>query len=463
MIPARVVLTVVTIALAFAAGGGCGRLARRVGDKPARRVLYYVDPMHPAYRSDKPGNAPDCGMKLEPVFEEAGAEKPARRVLDYVDPMHPAYRSDKPGNAPDCGRRLEPVFEEAGAAAPHGHGRGEAPLTAPGDTLQISAEKQRLIGIRYSTAELASGERTFRTTGRIAVDETRMSRLHSRVEGWIDEVFVDFIGKAVEKGSRMLTIYSPEMLATQPEYVLALKSREMMKSSTLRAAREHADSLLEAARGRLELWDLSEAQIEELARSRKPVRNITLFAPAGGFVISRNAFPKQRVTPETELYAIADLSNVWIVADVFESETGAVRIGQAATVTIPFSGRALRAVVSYVLPQVDPETRTLKVRLDTPNPDIALKPDMFVDVEFRTATPRSVTVPAEAVLDTGLRQTVFIDRGEGSLEIRQVETGERIGGRVEIRSGLKAGERVVTSGNFLLDSESQLKRGSGHD
>lgn len=419
--PAQVVVTVLAIALAFAAGAGYERLGRRGVAKPARRVLYYVDPMHPAYRSDKPGNAPDCGMKLEPVYDEGAA------------------------------------------AAPHAHGGGEVPPFAPGDTLQISAEKQRLIGIRYSTAELASGERTLRTTGKIAVDETRMARVHSRVEGWIDEVFVDFIGKAVEKGARMLTLYSPEMLATQQEYVLALKSKEIMKSSALHTAMEHADSLLEAARRRLELWDLSEAQIEELGRSRKPVRNITLFAPAGGYVISRNAFPKQRVTPETELYAIADLSKVWIVADVFQSEAGSVRIGQAATVTIPFSGRALRAVVSYILPQVDPETRTLKVRLDAANPDIALKPDMFVDVEFRTATPRRVTVPAEAVLDTGLRQTVFVDHGDGSLETRQVETGERIGGRVEIRSGLKAGERVVTSGNFLLDSESQLKRGAGHD
>ncbi len=418
---ARVAIAVLAIAVAFAAGAGYGRFGRRDGAKPERRVLYYVDPMHPAYRSDKPGIAPDCGMKLEPVYEEAAA------------------------------------------TAPHDHGAAATPPFAPQDTLQISAEKQRLIGVGYSTAELASGERMFRTTGKIAVDETRMARVHSRVEGWIDEVFVDFIGKAVEKGARMLTLYSPEMLATQEEYVLALKSKEIMKSSILHAAMEHADSLLEATRRRLELWDLSEAQIVELTRTRKPVRNITLFAPAGGHVIARNAFPKQRVTPETELYAIADLSKVWIVADAFESEAGSVRIGQAATVTIPFSSRALRAAVSYILPDVDPETRTLKVRLDAPNPGFALKPGMFVDVEFRTATPRRVTVPAEAVLDTGLRQTVFVDRGDGSLETRRVETGERMGDRVEIRKGLKAGERVVTSGNFLLDSESQLKPGHAHD
>jgi RND family efflux transporter MFP subunit len=409
----QAVITIAAMALAFAAGAGYGRFGRRGAEKPAaRRVLYYVDPMHPAYRSDKPGTAPDCGMKLEPVYEEAPAA-PA------------AFAAD--------------------------------------DTIHISAEKQRLIGVRYGAAEFAPGVGAFRTTGRITADETRIVRVHARVDGWIEEVFADFTGKAVEKGAPLLTLYSPELLATQQEYLLALKSKDIMKESALHSAMEHADTLLEAARKRLELWDLGEAQIGALAATRKPVRNVTLYAPAGGHILSRDAFPRQRVTPETELYVIADLGKVWIIADVFESEAARVRTGQKAAITLPFGRRVLEASVSHIQPQVDPETRTLKVRLEAENPGFALKPDMFVDVELRTSAPGRVTVPAEAVLDTGLRQTVFVDRGGGALETRQVETGERSGGRIEIVKGLKAGERVVTSGNFLVDSESQLKGGGGHD
>ena len=383
-----------------------------------------------------------------------------RRILYYVDPMHPDYKSDKPGIAPDCGMKLEPVYE------------GDAQRDSGAAMLNISAEKQQLIGVAYGEVEWNSSSSSFRASGKVAQDETRVVRLHPKVQGWIEQVFVDFIGARVEKGDRLMTIYSPEMLAAQQDYLLALQARNILKSSPLKEAAENSDSLIRASRIRLELWDLGRAQIDEIEKTRQSQRTITLYAPAAGYVIARNAFPGQKATPESELYAIGDLSRVWIVADVFEGDAPNVRVGQSAVVELPYeSGKAFTARVTYIQPQVDPATRTLKVRMEAANPSMQLKPDMFVDVEFRIASQRRLTVPSEAVLDAGERKTVFVDRGNGSLEPRQVEPGERLGDRIEILKGLKAGERIVTSGNFLIDSESQLKEAlkaapeshAGHD
>ncbi|MEK7755007.1 MAG: efflux RND transporter periplasmic adaptor subunit, partial [Acidobacteriota bacterium] len=405
---------------------------------------------HPGFRSDKPGNCGICGMRLVPdddAAHPAGAPPRAAKgkVLYYRDPKNPDFKSDKPGLNPQTGNELEPVYEGDPASMPMG-------------TINVSPEKQQLIGVRYGTVEMAAGTHSFRAAGKVAADETRVAKVQTKVEGWIEKVYVDFIGKLVEKGQPLLTLYSPEMLATQQEYLLALKSRDIMKGSPLRSSLEQSDSLVVAARRRLELWDLGERQIEELARTGEPVKNITIYSPITGYVMERKAFPKQRITPETELYTVVDLSKVWIMADVFQNEAPMIREGMPARVTLSYGGgRTFSARVNYIQPQVDSMTRTLKVRLEADNPVLALKPDMFVDVDFQVAMPRRLVVPAEAVLDAGLKKTVFVDLGNGYLEPRQVETGEQIGDRVEITKGLKAGERIVTSGNFLIDSESQLK------
>src|SRR5262249_32091779 len=303
-----------------------------------------------------------------------------------------------------------------------------------------------------------SGARSIRAAGKVAYDETRLAHVHSKVDGWIESVFVDFTGKLVEKGQPLLTIYSPELLATQQEFLLALKARDVMKQSTMASAMAHTESLLEATRKRLELWDLTEAQIDEITRRQQPTKNITLYAPISGYVLVRNAFPRQRIMPDTDLYTVVDLSKVWVIADVFEYEAPSVRLGQPATVTLAYDARKIfRGAVSYIQPLVDPTTRTLQVPIELDNPGLGLKPDMFADVELRIPSPQRLSVPAEAVLDSGRAKTVFVDRGEGYLEPRRVETGERFGDRVEILKGLKAGERIVTSGTFLVDSESQLK------
>jgi len=441
----RTILYLAAIGAVFAGGYGYARWkAAHEPSRTGRRILYYVDPMHPAYKSDKPGVAPDCGMRLQPVYE-SGPSMDGQKIARYRDPLNPSYTSDKPGLNPETGNDLEPVDANGEWAVPAG-------------MIQISPEKQQLIGVTYGQAELSPASGELRAVGKVAPDETRIVRVHSRVDGWIENVYVDFTGALVKKGDPLLTIYSPEMLATQQELLLALKAREIMKSSTLQQAADDSESLVKAARMRLELWDLNRAQIEEVERSGKPIRSITLYSPASGFVAARNAFPKQRITAETELYMLTDLSQVWIMADVFEAELGRIRVGQAATVLLPYeNNRSFGARVSYIQPQVDAATRTLKVRLEAANAGMRLKPDMFVDVAFKIGGPAKLTVPSEAVLNAGLRKTVFVDRGRGLLEPRLVETGDLIGDRVEIRSGLKAGERIVTSANFLIDSESQLK------
>lgn len=411
----RILIVVLLIAAGFVGGLGYGRWYGKdskssAGQKGGRRILYYVDSMNPAYKSDKPGLALD-GMKLEPVYEDAESDAQAQKS----------------------------------EAMPMG-------------TIRVSSEKQQLIGVKFGEVTLGPGIHSFRSVGKVTMDETRYSKVQTRIEGWVEKVYVDFTGKLVEKGQPLLTMYSPEMLASQQEYLLSIRSREIMKDSPLAGSQEQSDSLLTASRKRLELFSLSEAQIEEITRTGKPMTNITIYSPIAGYIITRNAFPKQRITPDTELYTVVDLSKVWIMADVFQNEASMIQVGTAAQVKLSYgSGRKINARVTYIQPGVDPITRTLKVRIDADNPGMQLKPDMFVDVDFSVVTPARMTVPAEAVLDTGLRKTVFVDRGNGYLEPRQVETGERLGDRVEILTGLSSTERIVTSGNFLIDSESQLK------
>ncbi len=449
---ARIFVFVLVLGLGFA--GGWLLKDRKGGgaeqtDQSGRRILYWVDPMHPAYKSDKPGIAPDCGMKLEPVYADGGAPgaaaAPKGRILYYRDPRKPDYKSHAPGLNPETGNELEPVYEND-------------PSSFPAGTVQISPEKQQLIGVQFGTAEMTGASSALRAVGKVTYDETRLAHVHTKFEGWIDQVFVDFTGKAVKKGEPLFTIYSPELFATQRELLLASRARDVLRNASLPGTAANGDSLFQAARRRLELWDLSDSQIDEVLKTGKPIKNITFYSPIEGYVLERKAFPNQKVLPDEALFTIVDLNRVWIMADVFENEAPDVRIGQAARVSLSYmEGKSFNARVSYIQPQVDPVTRTLKVRLEADNPGVALKPDMFVDVDFRIVKPQRLTAPAEAVLDTGERKTVFVDRGSGYLEPRQVTTGGRQGNRIEILSGLRAGERIVTSGNFLIDSESQLK------
>jgi RND family efflux transporter MFP subunit len=440
--------TALIVLLAVAFGGGyLVRSRRSAAQADGRKVLYWVDPMHPAYKSDKPGIAPDCGMKLEPVYADEPAPAAAaavRKVLYYRDPQNHDYKADKPGLNPETGNTLEPVYAEATGSM------------APG-TFRIPPERQQLIGVKFATATWDESTHAVRTVGTVTYDETRVAHVHPRVEGWVEKVHVDFTGDFVRKGEPMLTLYSPEMLASQQELLLAARARDVMASNPMASAAESGQSLFEAAKRRLELWDLSPDQIDRVLKTGQPIRTITLKAPASGYVLQRNVFPNQKVTPDSDLYTLVDLSRVWILADVFESDIPSIKMGASAHLTFPSGAAPLTAKVSYVQPQVDPATRTMKVRLEAANPGVRLKPDMFVNVEFGLPGAKRLTVPSDAVLDTGDRQTVFVDLGNGYFEPREVAAGERFGDRVVIRSGLSEGERVVASGTFLVDSESQLK------
>ena len=434
-------ITLLFVAAAFAGGWWYGH--RPAAAAPAgRKILYWVDPMHPAYKSDKPGIAPDCGMKLEPVYADGGRpDENKGPVLYYYDPADPAYRAQAPGLNPNTGNELKPFHA------------GDNP-----GSIQVNPNQQQLIGVQYGVVERGSAIQKLRAVGKVELDERLVSHVHSRTDGWIEDVSADFTGKYVKPGETLLTIYSPELVASQQEYLLALRARHLLQASSVAGVPTDTGAMVDAARRRLKHWELTDSQIAELERTRKVAGTIPLAAHQGGYIVDRKAFPHQKITPDMDLYTIADLSVVWIVADVYESDASQVRLGQWATVSLPYQpGRTLRARVSYILPQVDPQTRTLKVRMEAANPGGALKPEMFVDVDFDSYAAPALLVPSAAVLDSGARKTVFVAQGDGYFEPRTVETGRRMGDKVEVLKGLQAGEKIVTSGNFLLDSESRLK------
>lgn len=448
----RVLIALALAAALFAAGVVFERSQRHEHASEGKGAAKgYHCPMHPNVRSDKPGECPICHMQLVPDEDRSGdmTGTAERKVMFYQDPQNKQYRSDKPGINPETGNDLVPVY-------------ADDPASMPSGTIRVSPERQQLVGVQYGVATMQSAAQPIRAVGRVTADETRVAKVQTRIEGWIDRVFVDFTGKQVQQGQPLLTLYSPEMLATQQEYLLALRSREILRNSEVSSLRQDSNGLVEAARRRMELWGLSDQQIAQVEASGKPLTNITIQSPVSGYVTQKNAFAKQRVTPETELYTIVDLSRVWVMADVFENEAGAVRMGQRASITATaYPGRRFSATVTYIQPQVDAQSRTLRIRMELENPGLLFKPDMYVDVDLSTATAPRLTVPVDAVINSGLRQTVFVDRGNGFLEPRAVQVGQQSAGQIEILSGLRAGERIVTSGTFLIDSETQLRSAGG--
>ncbi|MCE5335113.1 MAG: efflux RND transporter periplasmic adaptor subunit [Desulfobacteraceae bacterium] len=422
--------------------------------KKEPRILYYADPMNPDNKSDKPGKAP-CGMDMVPVYEEgsesaAGGQKGEPRILYYVDPMNPDNKSDKPGKAP-CGMDMVPVYEE-------GEGRSELP---PG-TVRISSEKQQLIGVQVGEAAESPVRKTMRAVARAAYDETRIAHVHTKFPGWVDKVHVDFVGQLVKKGQPLFSIYSPDLFSTQQELLIAKKSRENLEKSGFEGLQSHSAALYNATRERLRLWDISDAQIRRIERSGTPEKTLTLYSPLNGFVTTRNVYPGQQVSPEMDLYTIADLSTVWIIAEIYEYEVADIRLGQSASVSFPsFPGEKFMGKLTYISPDMDAKTRTLKTRIELANRDFKIKPDMFANVELSVDYGRKLTIPQEAVLDSGESQRVFVVREGGYFEPRKVSLGTRVDDRVIVLDGLKAGERVVTSANFLIDSESQIKSAAG--
>jgi RND family efflux transporter MFP subunit len=390
-------------------------------------------------------------MSSETAERTSAVEKKQPKILYYVDPMNPSNKSDKPGKAP-CGMDMVPVYEEERPGA------GDLP---PG-TVRISPEKQQMIGVKLGEAAEMEISKTIRAVGRAAYDETKVAHVHTKFSGWVDKVFVDFIGQPVKKGQPLLSIYSPDLVATQQELLIAGKSRDILKNSQFAEIGSGSESLYRATRDRLKYWDISDSQIDRIERLGTPLKTLTLYSALDGFVIVRNVFPGQQVSPEADLYVIAGLSDIWIQAEVYEYEIQAVKVGQKATVTFPsFPGRTFTGRIGYISPEMDPKTRTLKIRVELANPGFEIKPDMYANVELRLDYGKKLSIPQEAVLDSGADQMVFVAREDGYFEPRKITAGPGVDGRLIVLGGLKAGEKVVTSANFLIDSESQLKSAAG--
>ena len=369
-----------------------------------------------------------------------------KTILAYACPMHPQYRSDRPGDCPSCGMRLEPVREEGGAK-PAAADDGTA---LPAGAVRVSPERQQTIGVRLGVVERVSGTRTLRTTGRVAPNENAVYPLVAGAEGVVREVRGATTGSLVKKNEVLLSFFAPDFVNAQIQYLSGLDTLNRVTSAG--GAERFANSLRNLG--------VSEPQLAELEETRKLAQYIQILSPVDGFVLERKASVGLSCDRGFEFYRIADLRRVWILADVYESQAPFIRAGSKARVTSQDQNRELEATVSRTEPTFDEATRTLKVRLETDNPGLALKPGMFVDVRFDIELPPSLGVPAEAIVDSGLRKTVFVDRGDGYFEPRSVETGWRLSDQVEVSKGLMAGERIVISGTFLIDSESRMKAAS---
>ncbi|HVN51099.1 MAG TPA: efflux RND transporter periplasmic adaptor subunit, partial [Acidimicrobiales bacterium] len=296
-----------------------------------------------------------------------------------------------------------------------------------------------------------------RTVGRVTMDERRVHHVHTKYEAYVEELYVNFVGQRVRRGEPLAALYSPELVATQQEYLLALRAQQQLAGGGVASAEQGGRDLLQAAKQRLLFWDMAPRDIEALERTGDASRTVKLYAALPGYVIAKTAVHGMRVTPSDTLFEIADLSAVWILADVYESDLADVTVGMAARVSLPYqAGRAWNGAITYIDPLLDAATRTIKVRLEVGNQDAALKPDMFVDVVLRRDLGRQLFVPESAVLRAGERRIAFLDRGDGRLEPREVALGDRVEGGYAVVSGLSDGDRVVTSANFLIDSESSL-------
>jgi len=341
--------------------------------------------------------------------------------------------------------------------APQEEGTEETPQ------VEISSQQQQLIGVKTVKVSLKPIQKVIRTVGRIEADERKQATINTKIEGWIEKLHVDYTGRYVKKGEPLVEIYSPELLATQQEFLRVLKwatqpgDKKKDDPLSLMLAKD-ATASLDAARQRLRLWDISENQIKQIEQTGKTVRTLTLYSPVSGFVTQKMAVLGMKVMPGEKLFDIADLSTLWIIADIYEYELPFVKVGQPARITLSyFPGKELSSKIDYIYPTISADTRTAKIRLTLPNPKGQLKPQMFTNVEIRISLGKRLVIPESAVIDTGTSQIVYVDKGEGAFEPREVELGIRADGAVEVLRGIKAGEKVASSANFLIDSEAQLK------
>jgi Cu(I)/Ag(I) efflux system membrane fusion protein len=397
----------------------------------------YQCPMHPDVIRGEPGSCPICGMDLVPLKSEmedpqmsADQASTEKEILYWVAPMDASYRRDQPGKSP-MGMDLVPVYAEDNQAT--------------GNEVRISPEVEQHLGVRTQIVESGKLWRKITTVGYVSLDESRVSHIHLRVDGWIENLSVNAEGDRVKKGQRLFDVYSPELVNAMAEYVQSLRSTNQRLS--------------DSAQGKLRALGVSEAQIKRLASSRRVPQTISIYAPQDGVVSMLNVREGMYLQPQRQVMTLADLSSVWVLADVFEGQSDWVEKQQSAEVSLIYKpGKIWQGKVEHIYPLLNEATRSLQVRLQFDNPDEQLKPNMYANVViYAGAVDNVLSVPREAVIRSGNQQRLIIKTAEGRYQPRQVVTGLESGDWIEIRSGVQAGERVVTSAQFLIDSEAGLK------
>ncbi|MDP3296107.1 MAG: efflux RND transporter periplasmic adaptor subunit [Thermodesulfovibrionia bacterium] len=386
---------------------------------------------------------------LKPEFLKSPAKSKPQTSVQTVAPAHQGHTAE----SKEPQTRVETQQKEQTEETP---------------TVEIPLEKQQLIGVKTVAASVKPLQKIIRTVGRIEYDETKLATVNTKFEGWIEKLYIDYTGRYVKKGEPLVEIYSPELFATQQEFLNVLKwAKENTEHRTQSTDKDNAiskmlskdaEAIIEAAKQRLRLWDINDAQIKKIEEAGKPIRTLTIFSPASGYVVQKMALQGMRVMPGEKLFDIADLSTVWIVSDIYEYEVHLIKTGQTAKISLSyFPGREFSSTIDYIYPSLAGETRTAKVRFTIANPGGQLKPQMFTNVEVKINLGNKLAVPESAVIDTGIRQIVYVDKGEGYFEPREIMLGVKAEGMVEVLKGIKAGEKVASSGNFLIDSEAQLK------
>ncbi len=409
-------------------------------EKPGRKIKYWQAPMNPSYTSDKPGKSP-MGMDLVPVYEEK--QQIQRKILYWKAPMTPGFTSDKPGKSP-MGMDLVPVYED------------EAEV---GEGLLINPTVIQNIGVKTETVKKRILTREIRTVGILTYDERIVTHIHTKYKGWVEKLYVDFTGQEVNEDDLLAEIYSPELVSTQEELLVAMKYNQSLKDSPFSEIGKGAERLFESTKRRLELFDVPEHQIEQLIRDKKITKTLHIHSPFRGFVIKKEASQGMFIKPGMSLYTIADLTNIWVLADVYEYELPWIKIGQKAEMNLSYyPGKKFQGKVTYIDPFMDPKTRTLKVRMEFNNPTWKLKPDMYANVILKSGIAKnSVAVPEEAIIHSGEKEIVIVQNSSGGFDSRVLTLGAQANGYYQVIKGLKAGENVVTSSSFLIDSESRLK------
>ncbi len=352
---------------------------------------------------------------------------------------------------------------EMAQTSPNGWQSAEmAPHEAALVPVQLSPERLQSIGVRMGHVERKSVGDEIRVTGNVAVDETRLAYVQTRYTGYIQKVFADATYQYLRKGQPLFTIYSPDLAATEREYLVAKQNQQRVAGSTVSGVADGAASLLEAATERLKQWGVPQKEIARLESTGQVQQELTVDSPVSGYITERNALPNLTVQPDTKLYTVAELSTVWVFAEVFQNDLGRIKPGDRAKLTVDaYPGRTFEGRVNFLYPQVDMTTRTVRARIAFPNPGLKLTPGMFVNVALEVPQGKQLVIPARGVLQSGTRQVVFVNRGDGHLEPREVELGARTGDDFIVLKGVKEGEEIVTSANFLIDSESQLQAALG--